>query len=77
MNIIRQILFIIAAPLFIISISAYAYIEIRLKKKVKLDDIYYEFQQEHPVYKHYEKWSRFFLALASLSVLILFIIYIL
>jgi len=72
----RQIIFIIAAVLFIISMFAYLYIRNRMKKKVDLDQIYYEFEEELPSVKKYDKWLTITFASACISALLLFLAYV-
>ena len=69
------LLYIIAGPLFLISIAAHFYVKIRLhpKEDSDLDDYYYEFEEQHPDYANYLKWSRITFAGAVVSVLLLFI----
>ena len=68
-------LFIIASPLFLISLAAHFYVKIRLNPKDNpdLDDYYYEFEDQHPDYAKYLKWSRITFISAAAGVLLLFI----
>ena len=68
-------LYIIAGPLFLISLSGYIYVQLRLKPKDddELDDYHWEFEDEHPVYARYLKWSRISLTAAVISALLLFL----
>lgn len=69
------ILYIIAGPLFLISLAAHIYVKWRLRPKddSDLDDYYYEFEDQHPAYARYIKWSRITFAAACLAVLLLFL----
>ena len=69
------ILYIIAGPLFLISITGYIIVRLRLRPKDNsdLDDYYYEFEDEHPTYAKYMKWSRITFASACLAALLLLI----
>jgi len=70
------ILYIIAGPLFIISIAAHFYVKLRLRPKEdpdSQDDYYYEFEDQQPDVAGYEKWSRITFAAAALGALLLFI----
>ena len=69
------ILYIIACPLFLMSLVAHLYVRIRLRPKddSDLDDYYYEFEDRHPAYARYTKWSRITFTAAVISVLLLFI----
>ena len=69
------VLCIIAGPLFLLSIAAHFYEKIRLtpKEDSDLDDYYYEFEEQHPGYSKYQKWSRITFTGIVVSVLLLFI----
>ena len=74
----KLILYMIAAPLFLISIAAYVFVEVRMKRQSRhLNDIYNEFEDEQPALKQYNKWSRLTFATASASALLLFLAYVL
>jgi len=68
-------LYIIAGPLFLISIGAHFYVKIRLRTKEDsdLEDYYYEFEEQHPDYANYLKWSRITFVAAVVGALLLFI----
>ncbi len=68
-------LYIIAGPLFLISIAAHLYVKIRLRPKENsdLEDYYYEFEDQHPDYANYVKWSRITFIAAAAGALLLFI----
>jgi len=67
------ILYIIAGPLFLIAVAGHIYVKIHLRPGDDLDDYYYEFEDQHPGYARYSKWSRITLAAAVISMLLLFI----
>lgn len=70
------VLYIIAGPLFLISITAHFYVKLRLRPKEdpdSEDDYYYEFEDQQPDVARYNKWSRITFAAAALGVLLLFI----
>jgi hypothetical protein len=71
----NNILYIIAGPLFLISFAAHLYVRMRLRPKddSDLDDYYYEFEDQHPAYAKYTKWSRITFAAASIAALLLFL----
>jgi len=50
-------LWIIAGPLFVISLAAHIYVKLRLRPKdgSDLDDYYYEFEDQHPGFAKYTK----------------------
>jgi len=68
-------LYIIAGPLFLISIVAHFYVKIRLRPKENsdLEDYYYEFEEQHPDYANYLKWSRITFTATAVSALLLFL----
>ena len=69
------VLYIIAGPLFLISIAAHFYVKLRLRPKENPDseDYYYEFEDQQPDVARYIKWSRLTFAAAAVAVLLLFI----
>jgi hypothetical protein len=69
------ILLIIAAPLFVISVVAHIYVKLRLNPKdnLDLDDYYYEFEDQHPGYAKYQKWSKITFTAVVVSMLLLLI----
>jgi hypothetical protein len=69
------IILIIAAPLFVISFVAHIYVKLRLNPKDSsdLDDYYYEFEDQHPGYAKYKKWSKITFTAAVVSMLLLLI----
>jgi hypothetical protein len=68
------IIYIIACPLFLISLAGYIYVKLRLRPKDSdLDDYYYEFEEQHPAFARYTKWSRVTFAGIVISTLLLFI----
>ena len=72
----KAILYIIAGPLFIISIAAHFYVKLRMRPKENPDseeDYYYEFEEQQPDVARYNKWSGITFAAATIGVLLLFI----
>ena len=69
------ILYIISGPLFLISLAAHLYVKLRLRPKddSDLDDYYHEFEDRHPGYARYTKWSKITFSAAVIAVLLLFI----
>lgn len=68
------ILYVIAGPLFLVSIAAHFYVRLRLRPdETDLDDYYHEFEDQQPGYARYAKWSRITFAAAALGVLLLFL----
>ena len=72
----NAVLYVIAGPLFLISIIAHFYVKLRLRPKENQDsddDYYHEFEDQQPDVARYNKWSRITFAAAALGVLLLFI----
>jgi hypothetical protein len=69
------VLYIIAGPLFLISIAAHFYVKFRLRPREGPDseDYYYEFEDRQPDVARYNKWSRITFAAAAIGVLLLFV----
>lgn len=66
------VLYIVAGPLFLISIAAHFYVKLRLRPK-KDEDCYYEFEDRQPDIARYARWSRITFAAATVAVLLLFL----
>ena len=65
---------IIAGVLFVVSAGAYLYVRIRLQPKDSdLDDWYYEFEEQHPEYAKYLRWSRITFTAVIISMLLMFV----
>ena len=72
----NAVLYIIAGPLFLISIAAHFYVKLRLRPKQdpdSEDEYYYEFEDQQPDVARYIKWSRLTFAAAAVGALLLFI----
>ncbi len=71
----KTILLIIAAPLFLISLAAFLYVQIRLRPRPGSDweDYYHEFEDQHPAVARYNKFSNLTFALVSIAALLLFL----
>ncbi len=68
------ILYIIAGPLFVISLAAHFYVRLRLRPPDEdLDDYYYEFEDQHPGLARYSKWSKITFTAAAIAALLLFL----
>lgn len=69
------VLYIIAGPLFLISIAAHLYVKLRLrpKKNSDLEDVYHEFEDDQPDVAKYLKWSRITFIAAATGALLLFV----
>lgn len=68
-------IYIIAGPLFLISLIAHIYVKLRLRPKggSDFDDYYHEFEDQHPDFARYTKWSKITFVATTLSALLLFI----
>ena len=69
------LIYIIAGPLFLVSIIAHIYVKLRLRPKddSDFDDYYHEFEDSHPGFARYTKWSKITFTAAAVSVLLLFL----
>ena len=69
------VLYIVAGPLFLISIAAHFYVRLRLRPKEDPDseEYYHEFEDQQPDFAKYARWSRITFAAAALGVLLLFV----
>ena len=68
------VLYIIAGPLFLISIAAHFYVKLRLRPDDSdLDDYYHEFEDQQPGYARYAKWSAITFAGAVVGALLMFV----
>ncbi|MHC4489414.1 MAG: hypothetical protein ACYS9C_06905 [Planctomycetota bacterium] len=69
------VLYIIAGPLFLISIVAHLYVRLRLRPKENsgLEDYYHEFEDQQPDFVRYAKWSRTTFIAATIGALLLLI----
>jgi len=59
--------------MFIASFAGWIFVRIRLRPKddSDLDDYYYEFEEQHPEYARYLKWSRITFVCAIVAALLL------
>lgn len=69
------ILYIIAGPLVFVSLAVHLYVRVRLRPKdgSDLDGYYHEFEDQHPDYARYTKWSNITFVAAVISLLLLFV----
>ena len=69
------ILLITAGPLFVIFLAAHIFVRIRFRPKQNsdFDDYYHEFENQHPDFGRYAKWSRITFAGAVICALMVFI----
>jgi len=71
------VLYIIGGSLFLLSVPAHVWVRVRLRPREDsdLEDYYYEFEDQHPGYARYTKWSRITFATGTIGVLLLFVAY--
>jgi len=70
---IRVLILLAAGPLFLISIGAYIYVQLRLKPDSdELEEYYWEVEDRHPDMARYNKWSRITLTATAAAALLLF-----
>jgi len=70
----NAVLYIIAGPLFLISITAHFYVKLRLRPDDSdLDDYYHEFEDRQPGYARYARWSEITFVGAVVGALLLFV----
>ena len=68
------VLYIIAGPLFLVSIVGHFYVKLRVRPDdSEPDDYYHEFEDQQPGYARYERWSHMTLMGAAVSMLLLFV----
>lgn len=75
MIILARLMYILGGFLFLGSLAAHAYARIRLRPPddSDLDDVYYEFEDQHPEYARYTQWLRVTTAGAALGMLLVFV----
>ena len=66
------VLYIVAGPLFLVSIAAHFYVRLRLRPSDD-EDCYYEFEDQQPGVARYTRWSRITFAAVAIAVLLLFV----
>jgi hypothetical protein len=70
---INVILMLIAGPMFLVSLAAHIYVKLKMRPKDDIDEYHYEFEDHHPDFARYEKWSRITFASAVIASLLLFV----
>jgi hypothetical protein len=63
----------IGAPLFLVALGGYTYVRLFLHVKDDLEDVYYEFEEQHKGYARYLRWEKRCLRAACLAALLLFL----
>ncbi len=70
----KILLLLLAGPAFLIGAGGYLFVRLRFRPDdQETEEIYYEFEERHPVFRRYAFWSRFTLGLVILSMLLLFL----
>ena len=70
---IRVLIYLVAGPMFLISIGLYMYVQLRFKPdNDELDDYFWEVEDRHPGLARYNKWSRITMTATAASALLLF-----
>ena len=67
------VLYIVGCVLFLTCITGYIIVQVRLRPREDsdLDDYYYEFEEQHPGYARYLRWSRITFTGAVIAALML------
>ena len=75
-NVIMNIFFcILGGLLFLIALIAHLYVKVSLRPKPgsDFDDYYHEFEDQHPGFARYTKWSKITFTAAVIGALLLFL----
>lgn len=74
MAIIKLTLLLISGPVFLAAMTAHIIVKIKLKpgEDSGIDDYHFEFEDSHPGYARYSKWSKITFIAAAASALLLF-----
>jgi type IV secretory pathway VirB3-like protein len=72
---IQTIIYIIAAPIFLLALGTHIYVKLRFRigKDSDFDDYYHEFEDSHPQFEQYRKWTQASFTVAAIAALLLFI----
>ncbi len=72
---VNVLIYIIAGPLFLVSIIAHICVKLYLRPKgdSDFDDYYHEFEDSCPGFARYTKWSKITFVTAAVSALLLFL----
>ena len=75
MQALKLIIILTACPLFLIAIIAHIVVKIKLRPRddSDFDEYHYEFEDHHPGFAKYSKWSQITFTTAVISALLLFI----
>lgn len=71
---IRAVIFLIAGPVFILASVAHIIIRLKMRNNLgDLDEYYWEFEDQHPDYARYQKYSTISFIAAAVSALAIFL----
>jgi hypothetical protein len=74
MLILVRMMYILGGLLFFGSVVAHICVRVWLRPRdPDLDDVYYEFEDEHPEYARYSRWLRITMATGTLGMLMAFV----
>ena len=75
MQTLKLIIILSACPTFLLAIIAHIIVKIKLRPRddSDFDDYHYEFEDHHPDFARYSKWSHITFTTAAISALLLFI----
>lgn len=71
----KILLYMIGAPLFLLSLFAYLGIFFFMRPRIDsdIDEYYFELEEHHPGFQKYHKWSRITFTLAATGALMMFL----
>lgn len=69
----KVIIIIIAGPLFLLSLAAHIYVKLAMRPKDDIDEYHFEFEDHHPDFAAFDKWSRITFVAAAIAALMLFL----
>ena len=69
------VLYIIACPLFLASVGGHIIVKLYLRPRddADLEECYCEFEEQHPAYARYLKWSKITFSGAIIATVLLFL----
>jgi hypothetical protein len=69
----RKWFFLMGGPLFLMALSVHVWVRLHLRPPDDLDDVYYEFEEQHQGYARYSQWLKATVVIASFAALLLFL----
>ena len=75
MAMLKLILILSAGPVFLAAIASHIFVKLKLRPKddSDFDEYHYEFEDHHPGFQRYTKWSHITFTAAVVSALLLFL----